>query len=296
MLAALTLLLVPLAALHAQAPDSGGVLIRIGGDATVAEGTRVGALVVVDGTATVEGSAELVVVVRGHALLRGADIGHVFAGASDVRLEDGATVREDVELVRSTLTQEEGTEVLGRVRSGVERQAMTGAWFFGLFVVLGMAALALVAGLLLAGLAPEGVRSVGTTLVGNLKATLVATALVWLVLPILGVAVMPTVVGLPAGLGVFLVVLPALGFVGYLLAGTALGEAILHAVDRRTGTRPFAGAALGIAVLLVAALIPIFGQFVAPLAGALGSGAWVVTLWRRWQGQNQTYAEPEVAI
>ena len=52
---------------------------------------------------------------------------------------------------------------------------------------------------------------------------------------------MLTLVGIPLGLGVLLLVLPALWFLGYIVAGARLGTLILHrddAAQRRPWRQP----------------------------------------------------------
>ena len=107
----------------------------------------------------------------------------------------------------------------------------------------------------------------------------------WVALPLAAIIAIPTVIGIPMGVGTFLFVLPALAFLGYLVTGIRLGDWIMEQLRKSVEQpRPYLAALAGIGTLLLLGMIPFLGGFVAPVAGALGSGAMLLTLWRGVRG------------
>lgn len=99
--------------------------------------------------------------------------------------------------------------------------------------------------------------------------------------PILAILAMVTIVGIPAGLGLLIVVWPLVAFVGYVVAAIWLGEWLL---GRRDGSvaaeRPYAAATVGLLVAFVIGLVP----FVSAVLSILGLGAVVLAAWRTLRG------------
>ena len=95
-----------------------------------------------------------------------------------------------------------------------------------------------------------------------------------------------TVVGLPAAVVVLGWLLPVLVLAGFAVAGLRLGTWALHS----RAERPYGAAALGSALLLAAALLPVAGPILVLLAAALGAGALARTF-----GREATAAEEEAA-
>ena len=262
-------------------PD--GAVIRIGGDVSTPEGTRHSAIVVFGGDAAVEGSTGLLMVVNGTARIGGrGSAEHVFVADGELQLSRGARVSGDVDLYRATIESAEPGAVAGGVTDRAVDHALRGGWFFGAFLLLGVAAAVIGAGLIATMVARDGVEHVGRIIVQRLPRALGAAALLWLALPMVAVLTLPTVIAIPAGLGVFFFILPFLGFVGFVLAGIALGDAVTGSLrDHRPVSSPYLAAVLGIGLLLMAGMLPILGALVAPLAGAVGSGALLVALYER---------------
>jgi hypothetical protein len=95
---------------------------------------------------------------------------------------------------------------------------------------------------------------------------------------------MLTLVGIPLGLGVLVFVLPTMWFLGYIVAGSAIGKLVLHRSDN-TG-RPFAATALGLVLLQLGLIVPVAGGIVAVLAGTWGAGALAFTAYRAAGGKG----------
>jgi hypothetical protein len=109
-----------------------------------------------------------------------------------------------------------------------------------------------------------------------------AAIIVWFVLPIVAVVAFITVIGIPIGLALLLVVVPLLWSLGYVTTGTRLGfflDDLRHAAPNLA--HPYLAAALGIIVLQLIGLIPVVGWIVVALAGLIGAGAIAVQAWRR---------------
>lgn len=138
----------------------------------------------------------------------------------------------------------------------------------------------LLGGLIAAAVVPGGVRRAGLVLTHDTGTALLAAAVLWLAAPLAAVAAMSTVVGLPIGLGLFVFVLPVLGFLGYLVCGVRLGELVLRRRSGDAPEQPLAAAALGLTLLPLAGMVPALGGVVTLAAMVLGSGAVVTATWR----------------
>jgi hypothetical protein len=92
-----------------------------------------------------------------------------------------------------------------------------------------------------------------------------------------GVVAMVTVVGIPFGLGLLLLVLPALFLIGYIVAGIWLGEVILGRTSPGVvRERPYLAAVVGLTVVGIVSIFPTIGG----LISLVGMGAVVLLMWR----------------
>jgi hypothetical protein len=102
-----------------------------------------------------------------------------------------------------------------------------------------------------------------------------------------------TVIGIPIGITLLLVVLPLLWGLGYVTTGTRLG---FFLSDLRHTTpnlaHPYREAVFGVAIFQLIGLIPVVGGIVVALAGLLGAGAIVVHLWRRTRASGDHAGVP----
>jgi len=115
---------------------------------------------------------------------------------------------------------------------------------------------------------------------------LLATLVLWVAVPVAAVIAFVSVVGIATGIGIVLFVTPALWFIGYLVAGVAIGDGILGATRREQGGRPYAAVTLGLATLLLLGLVPVLGAIVMSIAGIVGSGAVALVAWRSLRGSG----------
>ena len=259
-------------------------LIRMGGDVTVDNAQREDAVVVFGGNATIRGDVRFVAVVGGDAVLDGARVEELVVVDGEAVLLGTTRVDGDVNLIDATLDQEASATILGEVTEDSTYRMGRGLLAFGLLIGLGFSLAVIVWGLLAAAIAPAGMRRAGAAISDEAGRVLVAALLVWFVLPLLAGLLASTVVGLPVGLGILLVLLPALGFLGYLVAGIWLGDVALGALRHRvSAVHPYASAAAGLFLLLVLGWIPFLGALVTVAAVALGSGALALLAWRRFR-------------
>ncbi|HEY7270106.1 MAG TPA: polymer-forming cytoskeletal protein [Dehalococcoidia bacterium] len=270
-IAGLVLALLPLVARAADS-DRRGFILRVDGDVTLARGESVGSLVVVNGDAQVDGDVhDAVVVLRGTATITGTVGQNVTVVDGTLNLRSGASVK-DVNLVHSTLNRDDGASVTGAVhqRSNV---VFRGAWLvFTVVLWAGMTIAAIVTGLVFAASGGRQLRTSARSLTEDTVSTIVAAFALWIGAAVVGVVLFVTVVGIPLGIGLLLFVLPALWFLGYVVAGTRLGGALVG-LGRGSGEHPYAAAALGILLLQLIVLIPAIGWFTGAFAGFWGSGA-----------------------
>jgi len=272
-LAALAALLLALLAGPASAQSSGGdesFLLRIGGDATVLAGESHGTVVIVDGDLDVEGTATTVVVVSGRAELENATVETLVVVDGVARLGAGVRVTGDVHLVNSDLIRDPSATVDGTVETGTGDFA-EGFWVVGILFMIGWAVMTIVAALALAAVAPGFARRAGRSATNELGLTVVAGLILWIVVPVVGIVLFATVIGIPTALAIWFAVLPVVGFIGFLVAGVRLGEYVTGGTEG-VG-HPYLAALVGTVFLLVVGAIPFIGPIVVSIAAFLGSGA-----------------------
>jgi hypothetical protein len=288
-LATVVLAALPSAALAQEPDDDGDLLIRINGDVTVGPGETVGSVIVIDGNVVIEGTVtDSVLVIEGDVRVSGTienDLA-VISGSAD--LQAGSSV-DNVSLVRSDLTRAEGATVTGDIDERDDFRIASGVLaLFSVIFWLAMTVAVIVAGLVFAAVGGKQLLSSAETMTGDAVNTILGIVFVWLALPILAVIAIVTVVGLPLGLGIFFFLMPALWFLGLIVAGTRLGTAIVQASGRQAGVHPYLAAFVGLLILQLLILVPILGAIVTFLAGVWGAGALAVTAFRAAGGKGFT--------
>lgn len=263
-------------------PQTGRVLISTGGDVTIPAGDHADLVVVVDGTATIEGEVNTIVAVDGIANLTGARAETVIAIRSPISLGEGTVILGDVMKLDSLVQQFGNAEVRGEVKDLQASLIGVGAVFapalFLLWIGFGLAMI--VAGLLLAGLAGRQVRAAGGLISHEPVVTLVAGLLGLVVVPIVAFLLIVTVIGAPLGVGILIELWPLVAFLGYLVAGIWIGDWVLHRMQPSViRERPFLAAVIGVLILEVLALVPLLALG-AVIASLFGFGAVVLLAWR----------------
>ncbi len=274
----------------ATAPGRGEVLVRVRGDAYVPEGERVGLVVVVDGEARIEGTVGALAVFRGDAILEGARVGDMLVYEGHATLGPQTVIGGDLHVVDAQIEAADDAVVMGDVVRDSPPWELPGLTLFGTLFGLGVAIAFILAGVLAAAIAPHGVRRVGHALTHEIGKTLLAALVVWIAIPLLAGGAMVTVVAAPLGMAILGIALPALAFVGYLVAGIRVGDAFLSTTRRRQEVRPIGAAAAGLAILLGLSLVPILGSIVNLLAVLLGGAALGLTVWRLARNSAQPAA------
>ena len=124
---------------------------------------------------------------------------------------------------------------------------------------------------------------------------LLATLILWVAVPLTAVVAFLSIVGIATGIGIVVFVAPALWFIGYVVAGFAIGERILVTTRGEQLGRPYWGVTLGLAILLVLGAVPVLGAIVTVVAGVVGAGAVALAAWRSLRGagaETATAAQP----
>jgi hypothetical protein len=273
LLFALVIALFPSTA-SAQEGDDDDVLVRIGADVAVPRGERVGSVIVVDGNAQIDGEvANLVLVIDGDAVVTGEVSGDLVVVSGDIDLQ-GAAMVKNVTSVRGDLTRSPESTISGDVE---ERDGFgflsAAAIVFSILFWLGLTVALIVAGLIFAAIGGRQLRDAAARMTQEPVNVVVGAVIVLFVIPILAGIAAVTIIGIPLAIGLTLFLLPALWFLGYIVAGTRLGGALVGLAGRGGGEHPFAAAALGILLLQIALLIPVLGLLVALAAGLWGAGS-----------------------
>jgi hypothetical protein len=283
--AALALLLAPDRALAQENRDD--VYVRVNGTVDLAAGESVDTLVAVNSDARVAGAVRDTLVVVNQTTTVSGDVGRdAIVVNGTLRLESTARIDGDVVLINGELSQVDGAVIAGEVveRSGAamgaELRRVTAAVSFVAW--LGMTLLFVVVAL---GWAAAGGRQLSDVagLLGARPALAAAAAVIfWIVAPIVAILAFFTLIGIPIGITLLLVVLPLLWGLGYVTTGTRLGFFVADLRRTRPDlAHPYLEAVLGVVIFQLIGLIPIVGGIVVALAGLFGAGAIVVHLWRR---------------
>ena len=233
----------------AAEPDqsSRSFVLSVDRDVDVPAGDHVDTLVVVRADATVEGSVDSIVVVDGTATLTAATAGSVVVMNGTADLQAGTHVTGDVRTYDGTVNRAADAVVAGSVRSFEANVAAFALLLIPLILVLfvGIGVAAIVVALLVAAFGARQVRHAESLISNETGTVLVAGLIGSFVLPLLAVLVTITIVGAPIGLGALLIVLPALAFLGWIVAAIWVGDWILgrsrrparRAALRRRGRR-----------------------------------------------------------
>ncbi len=258
------------------------VVITSGADITLPADESVDLFVVYNSTARIEGHATTILVVDGVANLVGGSANGVIAIQSHVTLDDASHVSGDIRAIESTVDGATTATVAGTVR-GIGPDMFLAWRDFGavlLLVYLAFAVSAIVAGVVLAGLAGRQVRAASALITEEPGMVLGAAILGLAGLLIAGILAMVTVVGIPFGVGLLVVVLPGLFLVGYIVAGIWIGEWVLRRSSSEVHERPYRAAVVGLALVGLVGLVPPIGG----LVSFIGFGAVVLLAWRVFRG------------
>ena len=142
-------------------PHTGRVLMAFGGDVAVPADEQADVVFVANGDADIAGTVNTLTVIEGNATLHGATVETIVIVSGTLALEEGTTVIGNVRSIESTVTQAEGVEIAGDIK-GVDAELIALGAFLGpaaLLFALGMFLASLVAGLLLVAMGTRQVRA-----------------------------------------------------------------------------------------------------------------------------------------
>lgn len=265
----------------AQDPHPGGVLFQTQGDVDVPLGAGHRLVLVARGNLTVEGKVGTVILIDGEAEFTGAEVDEAIIVNGVLRLRDGSTVRTRVQLIDSEIDTDASSQVLVGVQEGARTQMLRGFWAFGTLVAIGYAIAMILGSMIAAGVAPHGVRVAGQAIADEPMKVVLWGLGAWVLLPLGAMALIPTIIGLPIGIGMFVFVLPTLAFLGYLIVAIRLGDFLMGRIRKGVEQpRPYRAAVIGTVLLLALGILPGVGGMIPMLAGAVGTGAVLLTLAR----------------
>jgi hypothetical protein len=264
------------------------VVLSTGGDLTFAENQHADLLVVIAGDAVIEGDAKAVFVIDGTVTFVGARTNGIVAINSTVNLDQASHVAGDVHTMDATINAP-ATAISGTIDDvGAE---FAGAWALGdlanFVVYLAFVIAAVGAGLALAGLASRQVRQAEAFISHEPVQTIVASFAGLVGIVVLGALAIVTVVGVPLGLGILLLFLPAALITGYLVAGIWIGDQVLARLSPGvTRDRPYGAAVVGLVILGAISIVPVLGG----LISLIGFGAVMLLMWRTLRRQEPASA------
>lgn len=293
-IALLILALVPSAAFAQEgALDSSGLLVRIGGPLQIEQDERVETAIVIGDNATVDGVVEeSLFVIGGDLELNGRVDGDVTVIGGDVVLNANSIVTGDVNAFGGGVERTTGAVVQGTVDQSDELAWQWWGWMSFVvwaFLWLGFTVALILSGLLFAAIGGRQLTGSADLLTREAGPSILAAVVLWIGVPIAIAILMATVIGIPFGIGVLLMLLPALWWLGYIVAATRLG---ISMTSRSTipaeHTHPYLPAVLGVVVLQVIGIIPALGFLIVVFAGLYGAGGLVLFAWKAWQRRSLT--------
>lgn len=292
----LTALLIGL--LAAAPARAQGFTMRMTGDISIPPGTvHDGTVVTMNGRVQVDGTLDGdAMTMNGDVTVSGTVTGSVRTFNGGVFLAPTARVDGDIWAGNGRVDRQPGSTVGGRITegwvvgtpgarpspapaprpwSGVD-QWMSRAFFevLAAWVLIGFIVLAAA----VAALFPQQIERVSTALSDAPGQALLAGVLLWVLLPPMAMALVVSVVGIPA-LAFVPLGLSALGLVGFAAAAMLLGNRITEAFRWHIG--PVPDTIAGAAVLAVLALMPALGWLAVFAAVTWGIGGVLLLVFRR---------------
>jgi hypothetical protein len=271
-----------------------GLLFRVNGPVTIGSQETIDNVIVINDNVTVAGTITgTLVVINGDAIITGQVLEEVTVFRGTLDLASSATV-DNVSVIRGDFVRADGATVTGSITEG-DFQISPWDWgIFWAFLWVGGTLVVLTAGVIFAGIGGRQLKRAGDTLRQAPGPMVLGVVAAWFLLPILMFMALFTVIGVPLSIAYFLFVLPIVWFAGYLVAGTQLGRMILR--SRYDEAHPYLPAMLGLLILQLVGIVPVFGGLIAFLAGVAGSGALLVLAWRAWKGPGTELTMPQAEI
>jgi len=262
------------AATPARPPEPRDQVV-LSGTVEVPRGREVGEVVILTGSAVIDGVAfGDVVVLNGDIIVNGQVSGSVVAVDGSVSLGPNAQVAGDV-TARGEIELTDGAKVDGRVRQHAAFTWRGPISAFGRFASwLAVTVSTLLLGLGLVLVLPRGVDAAFAAARGSPVVSLGWGAALAVGVPVLSIISIASLVGLPLGLAVLLAFV-LVAFVGYALAAYVLGRLLWRRSERRV-----LAFVIGWAILRAVALIPFVSGLTWAAGAVFGVGAAAVATWR----------------
>lgn len=229
-----------------------------------------GDVVVVDGDVTIRGEVTGdVVVFDGDVTIRGSVAGDVVAFSGLATLGQRGRVAGDLVYGDDEPVQTPGSDVAGEVKKfEIGDASIIGAIAIWVAFTVSM----LLLGLILLLLAPKAADAAARTAKAKPLIAALVGLLAFFLIPLIAIAACVTVIGLPLGIVLLLLVVP-LYAISYCTAALVVGRLIL----KKARILAFV---VGLVILQLLTLIPIAGGLIGFLATAFGLGVLLLTLIR----------------
>lgn len=270
-----------------------GLVIHLNGDYTLPAGERADSVAVINGNANIEGELDGgLVVINGDSRVEGAVAEDIFLLNGTLTLGPDSEVN-DIRLVNGDLVEEPGATVLGSVDDEVAWYSWSvgAALLFGLAFWFAATIGVIAAGLLFAAVGGRQLYAATRLMTDSAGQSILAGIIAMIGLPIVGVLILLTIAGIPLGIGILLFLLPAIVFLGYLVAGAWLGSLIIERTPATDSPRrPFASVALGLLIFQVLLLIPGVAPLIFLVASVWGAGGLLYLAWLGFRGRGITGA------
>jgi hypothetical protein len=268
--------------------QQGGGQVCFGDSLVIASGRTVDSLLGFGCNVTIENGATVlgdIVDFGGNVAVAGAVQGNVIAFGGNVAIAESGTVFGSVTALGGNVSTAPGAVVQGDVNQNRRRMIQPFAfaapfagfngWGFdilgGIVTALAFAAL----GALVVIFAPNATQRVSDAALAKPLNTAGVGCLTLILLPILGILLVNTLIGIPVAF-ILAIAAAAAWIFGGIGIGLLAGEKILSAFKARN-VIPVAAVILGILVLMVVGQVPILGWLISCIVGLVGLGAVVLT-------------------
>ena len=284
-----TALLIALAAPSAQAARSEVV---VSGHVFIPRGDTVDTVFVIDGPVTIAGHVQNdVFAINSDVTITGRVDGSVTTVVKRLRLLPGAHVGGDLHYDKKKPVVAPGASVGGNISHQNWSGAGTGIrWLFRLILWAAVTVSTLILGLVLLAFAPRAAESAWVIAGRRTGLAIAWAAILFFGVPVVTIAAMATVVGLPLGIALLLAYLP-LAFIGYVTSCWLLGMVMRR--QRRWGRKTTF--LIGWVVLRLLALVPFLGTALWIAAAAFGLGVLLVSAWYTSNPDRALRRQPEPA-
>lgn len=270
---------------------------------TVGAGETLSTVIGLRNQVRIDGEVEdALLIIDGDAIINGTVSGQVVIISGTVTLGPDALV-SDILLFRSEITQQPGAIVTGNIetRSNVFFLEWWNSPFFALAIWLILTLFLIAGGVIFVLAAGQQFTDFAFAVTHHILANIVTGLILWMALPVLGVLVMLTIIGIPLGLVIFGLVLPGIWWLGFTVVGARIGLLVLRIVNRRNaGNHAVVAALIGMLALQLTSLLPYVGGTIIFWSAVYGSGALLYHLTRGRRGRPidpelAAYAGPELA-